>query len=246
LSADWRAKLGIADERIWPAEHPVRHVVRPAATPSRHLVVVFAAFPAGALGPRYTWYSVLRDQDWNRLFVLDDLGPLGCYYLGARRRLYVADAVADVVASVAAELAVEPAGVIACGTSKGGWSALHTAFRNGYGHVVAGAPQTRLGTFLLEELPDVAHVAELIAGGTGPEDRAWLDGLLFEAIDRAPAAPSVALQVGREDLRRHVEPLLEHVRTPVEVEVADYDAHQGVAGHFQPFLLDRVERIVRG
>jgi hypothetical protein len=246
VNVDWRERLGIDDERVWPAEHPLRHVVRPAATPSEHLVVVFAAFPGGTLGPRYTYYSVLGGQDWNRLFVLDDLGPLGCYYLGAARRLFVADAVAELVESVAGELGVPLANVIACGSSKGGWSALYAAFRNGYGHVVAGAPQTRMGTFLLEEFPGAAHVAELIAGGTGPEDREWLDALLFEAIDGAACAPSIALQTGRDDLQRHVEPLLAHLRTPCEVEVAGYDEHRGVAQHFVPFLIDRVERIARG
>jgi hypothetical protein len=243
----WRGRLGIDDERVWDAEHPIRHVVRPASTPSRHLVVVFAAFPAAGLGPRYTWYSVLRDRDWNRLFVLDDLGPIGSYYLGARRRLFVADAVAEVIASVAGELGVALGDVVCCGSSKGGWSALYAAFRNGYGHVVAGAPQTKLGTFLLEEFPAVAHVAELVAGGAGPEDRMWLDGLLFDAVDAAAEVPSLALQVGRDDLRQHVEPLLARLDGgdgACELEVADYDEHLGVARHFQPFLLDRVERIV--
>jgi hypothetical protein len=248
VTEDWRERLRIADERVWAAEHPIRHVVRPAATPSDHLVVVFAAFPAGDLGPRYTWFSVLRDLDWHRLFVLDDLGPMGCYYLGADRRLFVADAVEEVIAGVADELCVAAGNVVAVGSSKGGWSALYAAFRNGYGHAVAGAPQTRLGTFLIEEWPELAPVAALVAGGTSPADRDWLDALLFDAVHVAPVAPSLHLQVGREDLASHVRPLLARLRAwgaPCSIEVADYRQHRGVVTHFTPYLIHQVEQIVR-
>jgi hypothetical protein len=210
-------------------------------------VVVFSAFPAMDRPPRYTYWRALSEDDWNKLFILDDLGGRGCYYLGKRRDFFVEEATAALIDQVLAELELTRDDVVACGSSKGGFSALYFAFRRGYGHVVAGGPQTRIGTFLMHECPAVADVAELIAGGLSEGDREFLDSLLFDAVRSSPHAPDLHLHVGRDDLARHVRPLtelLESLGRPYRIEIADYEEHGGLTHHFQPFLRERVQGIL--
>jgi hypothetical protein len=129
-------------------QHAVRYVLQRGAAGSRHLCVVFAGMRRE---PKYTYVRTLAPVRAHRLFVLDDYGPHlpefgypGCYYLGRDREFSFEASVSALLNKVGSDLGVAGVDRIACGSSKGGWAALYYGFKYGFGHVVVGAPQTRL------------------------------------------------------------------------------------------------------
>jgi hypothetical protein len=232
-------------------QHAVRYVLQRGAAGSRHLCVVFAGMRRE---PKYTYVRTLAPVRAHRLFVLDDYGPHlpefgypGCYYLGRDREFSFEASVSALLNKVGSDLGVAGVDRIACGSSKGGWAALYYGFKYGFGHVVVGAPQTRLGHYLFRG--KFKGLGAFIAGGSGEEDRRYLDSILFDMLSSTHARPRVHLHVGERERHReqHVEPLLAVLETMgvcYSVDLGDYDTHQQLRDYFPPYLLRTVGEIV--
>src|SRR5947209_732624 len=141
--------MTLAGEQLFPGRtHQLRFLFQPSRKPLPMLCVVFA----DASGePALQFIPELRVADVPTLFVLDDFGPYageagypGCWYLGERRSLTVAEDVGALVDHACATIGVKAEQVAAAGYGAGGFAALHLACRNGWGSVIAGSPQTRL------------------------------------------------------------------------------------------------------
>jgi len=221
-----------AAQQVFPGEtHRVTFVFSRARTPSDTLTVVLAdAAPEPA--PQYV--DLLRTVDANVLFVVDDFGPYagdegypGCWYLGEARRTTFGDDVAALVAHAAGVVGAAPHRITAAGVGKGAFGALSLATRHGWGSVVAGFPQVRLGHHLVGDLEEVAT---FVAGGHTAADRRWLDARLLDALRDAGPIPDVRLVVdpAHPSYAPHVLPLLDALerraaRVRVDVVTAGAD-----------------------
>ncbi len=226
--------------------HRIRFLFQPSRVPAQTLFVCFAD---AAEEPQLQYVRELAPLDLARLYLLDDFGPYagdagypGCCYLGERRRLTFADDASALAGHAAATLGILPEQITAVGFGSGGFAALHLALRNGWGRVIAGFPQTRLGRHLTGELDEVAR---FIAGGTTPSDRRWLDELLFEALADAEVIPSIDVLSGGLNYGRHVLPLataVERRDAELELTLVGTDAPRAAAAAFAAHLIDRLER----
>ncbi len=231
--------LDLSRERVFEAEHPVRHLFLEGRRRARRLIVVFSGFhPANEW--RYNYVNALDETRAHRVYVLDDLGERGCYYLGADKDLLVERSVVRMLDALLAELRLDRSDVVLTGSSKGGTAALYYGVRHGYGSVLAGAPQTRIATYLTQEVP-AGSVARLIAGSLSPDDLGWLDEVVFDAVRRSPHRPEIELFTSDDDLQQpvHVTPMISLLRElgyPVRVTKGTYRPHRAVAIAF-PYLL---------
>jgi pimeloyl-ACP methyl ester carboxylesterase len=235
---------GFMGERVFAARADIRYVLQLATAPAEGLVVAFSSAQAAGAPPRYRWHQILSELPCHRLFVLDDHGlpgplPGPSWYLGPHRS-DVAGSVCDLIEQIAAELEVDRARTVMIGSSMGGWAALYFAARAGGGHAIAAEPQTRLGDYLCG--PAFHRIAEHVVGGSSPEHRRRLDGMLFAALRAAPSPPKVHLYCGRDSpyYERHVMPLLSvlgELGAESAVELGEFSDHGDLAGHFGAYLL---------
>ncbi|WP_189350052.1 heparinase II/III domain-containing protein [Zhihengliuella salsuginis] len=221
-----------------PLNYRLEAVEQPADAP---LVVVFSAIsPKGHF--TYNYKNSLQDLHVNVLYILDDFGDQGSYYLQDHGRTQIADAVQRVIAETADRLGVSRRSVYCIGSSKGGTAAIYHGIEFGAGGIVVGAPQTRIGSFLEKPHP---NVLEFMTGGTGPGDVEQLDSVLFDQLPRHRDIPAVDLIVGDADhhYRNHVLPWVDQAREAgheVRLEVVPGTPHAEVGPVFKDFLRSRI------
>lgn len=115
---------------------------------SDKLIVVFSAFsPKG--NPEYNYVRTLKNIKVNKLFILDNYGPKGCYYLGCDNNYNVADAVCELIEAVSSNYGISKEKTTFVGSSKGGFAALYFGLKLNVGNVIAGEPQIEVANYLL-------------------------------------------------------------------------------------------------
>ncbi|BAO94064.1 heparinase II/III domain-containing protein [Caballeronia insecticola] len=226
-----------------PGDWPIQYLFEPQEN-SDALFVVFPAL-APEFEYRINYHRVLRGAPVNQLFVLDDFGPQGSYLIASNGKLELAEAVCALIESFRVKLGIEKSKVIFLGSSKGGASALYFANRLGYGHVLTGAPQTRIGHFLLrQDLENGPRLANYMMPGEDSEEK--LDKLIFDLPFNRDV--SCRIHVGRGDhhYESHALPYAEHIRTQggcVEVDVGEYSEHSDLGKHFPLFIENKLRNI---
>lgn len=181
---------------------------------ARNLVVVFTAIHQPG-DFTYNYRATVDQTPFHALYVLDDFGDQGAYYLQDHGNRGIFDTVQALIATTLEELGLTPADLIAVGSSKGGTAALLHGLAAGAGQVFVGAPQTRIGSFVSTPHP---NILKLMTGGTGPTEVAELDAALFdlatETVRRGSDAPQVSIVVGDVDhhYKGHVLPFVAHLR----------------------------------
>ena len=183
----------------------------PARDPANdgRLVVVFTAIHS--LGDfTYNYKTTVDESGLGALYILDDFGDQGAYYLQDHGDRAAFRSVQALIAEKLAELGLENADLVMAGSSKGGAAALLHGLAARAGSIYVGAPQTRIGSFVAKPHPNILR---LMTGGTGPEDIAQLDRVLFEAADSAETTTSVTLLVGDKDhhYANHAAPFIQHL-----------------------------------
>lgn len=85
---------------------------------SDKLIIGFSAFSLKE--PTYNYVNTLKDIPVNRLYILDDYGEKGSYYLGNINSTFVQDAVVNLIEHVMTENNIKRQDVTCIGSSKGG------------------------------------------------------------------------------------------------------------------------------
>lgn len=235
----------IENEKVFNGIVPVKHLMIPSKTHSNHLVVVFSGFPSQGNPPAYNYIRSLDDIDTNKLYILDDYNhthPSGAtYYLGSKRDNSVEMSVVSLITKVANELGINHKNIITVGSSKGGFASLYFGLKYSFGYAISGAPQTRLGSYLIWNGSQATYVGAFIAGGTDEDSKSYLNNLLFDVAASSTNHPSIYLHVGEGDhhYKGHVTPFTDHLEDigiPFQIDVADYKEHSQVGEYFPPYL----------
>ncbi|SDC67687.1 Heparinase II/III N-terminus [Paraburkholderia lycopersici] len=220
----------------FPGDWPIQYLFEPRGN-SDALFVVFPAL-APEFEYRINYRRVLRGAPVNQLFVVDDFGPQGSYLIASNGNLELGEAVCSLIESFRIKLGIDKSRVIFMGSSKGGASALYFANRLGYGHILAGAPQTRIGHFLLrQDLENGPRLANYMFPGESSEEK--LNRLIYDLPVHEHV--SCRIHVGRGDhhYESHALPYVEHVQKQggcVELDVGEYSEHSELGQHFPTFL----------
>ncbi|WP_280166244.1 accessory Sec system protein Asp2 [Priestia aryabhattai] len=209
------------------------------ATLKDQLVIIFSA-----LSPQYkfvyNYMKTLDDIDANKLFILDDFGDQGAYYLGKNNNFSIETSVMSLIQYIMAKYGFLNKNITAVGSSKGGFAALYYGIKYHFGEVIAGAPQSKLGDFLLEQAGH-SNIAKYISG-EGSADKQYLNQILFNLLEQPiDSAPNIRLYVGTWDYhhKSHVLPLYHQLKDRgyrVTLDLEDRANHKDLKGYFPLYL----------
>ncbi|GHH97443.1 heparinase II/III domain-containing protein [Neobacillus kokaensis] len=237
-------------EKEFPSFRSLRYHFEPAASESYKdkLFVIFSA-----LGTKYSYLynymNTLKDLPVNKLFILDDFGDQGSYYLGKNRDFSIETSVISLIQYIMRQNKILSENVTALGSSKGGFTALYYGIKYYFGNVIAGGPQSKLGSFLLQQA-NHPNIAEYIAGGSKESDRYYLDGLLLNVLNQpCDVSPNIHIFVGKDDhhYKNHVLPLynvLGNRGYKVDLKTSDGVNHDELKIYFPYYLLGKAKQIL--
>lgn len=204
---------------------------------SRKLAVIFTAIHQPG-DFTFNYKKSVDASGVHSLYILDDFGDQGSYYLADHGDRAIFDAVQALIRAELSRLNLTPADLITAGSSKGASAAILHGSAAGAGRIIAGAPQVKIGSFLRGPHP---NMLKFIMGETSDDAVSRLDHVLFEAVDAMSEATRLSILVGDADhhYRNHVLPLKEFADIrgkEVEVTVLPGLPHADIGGVYRSFL----------
>lgn len=155
----------------------IKYVYRDSQKQRDKLIIAFSAFASRDSKPLYNYMRILSQFDIPQLFILDEYGGRGCYYLGQAPDFLVEQATSALIRYILKEKSIDRNNVMCIGSSKGGWAALYFAVKMKLGHAVVGEPQIFIGKYL-EDVHDMDVPNYMRGGGADGE---WLRYIECEA-----------------------------------------------------------------
>ncbi|MEE2524054.1 accessory Sec system protein Asp2 [Pseudarthrobacter sp. J47] len=230
-------------------ERGLNYLFSPAKTDvgRSKLVVVFTAIHAPG-DFTFNYKQSLDPVDVNALYILDDHGDQGAYYLADHGDKAIFRSVQELIGAEIDRLGLTKQDVITAGSSKGGSAAILHGAAFGAGHVIVGAPQVKIGSFLQQPHP---NVLQFMTGSTTDEAVEELNREIFRSVESMSLDTKLAIVVGEEDhhYRHHVKPLQEHAHghaKEIQVTVLPGLPHSEIGGVYKSFLVDHVTSIISG
>lgn len=212
------------------------HLKRSSAE-NKPLIVVFSAInPVGDF--TYNYKTTLDRFDVNVLYILDDFGDQGSYYMQDHSDTGIFQSVQDLISQVIAVLGIDMSKVTAIGSSKGGTGALIHGIAAGVGHIFIGAPQVRLGYFLSKPHPNIVRFMTK-RNAVAPLDD--LDAIVPNVLRSNDIRSSVHLVVGEADhhFRHHAIPLRDEMAAlgySLDLKVVPGTPHAEIGRTFREYL----------
>lgn len=230
-------------------EVSLNYMFRPAKGDAgrKRMAVVFSAI-AEQGDFTYNYKASVDDVDISALYILDDFGDQGAYYYSDHGSLAPFRSVQNLIKNVASRHGIKLADVVTVGSSKGGAAALIHGLALPAGRIIAGAPQTRIGSFVKDPHP---NILEFMTGGTSVKDVACLDDIIIGLLSAMSDSTRISIVVGAKDhhLRHHVEPLLarmaEFEGPAPSVTIIPELTHKDIGPVYRFYLTANLEQWIR-
>ncbi|MGM0853921.1 MAG: accessory Sec system protein Asp2 [Bacillota bacterium] len=236
-------------EQVYNSNLPIKYVFEEGNSNKDHLLVVFSGFHNETNSYRYNYIKTLRNFDCNKLFILDNYGPRGSYYLGNEMNYEVETSVQSLISYMASKLNIVPSNIISAGTSKGGSAALYYGMKYNYGHIITGAPQTKIADYVRKFAKETA---EYILGiEPTAYEVSYINNLIFKQIDKEHL-PHISLLTSKNDIqyKHHIVPLINTFNDKGKKIDLTIDntimSHNEIAVSFPAFLLNKLVGIIHG
>lgn len=227
----------------------LNYLAVPAQSPAgaKKLAVVFTAIHQPG-DFTYNYKNSLDPTGINALYILDDFGDQGAYYLANQGDRSIFNSVQALIRSELNRLGLEAKDLITAGSSKGGSAAIIHGTAAGAGRIIVGAPQVRIGTFLQGPHPNILR---FITGSASSEAVEALDKVVFDAVEAMGEDTKLSVLVGEQDhhYRHHVLPLRDHAEARgigIDVTVLPGLPHSEIGGEYRRFLTAAIENELAG
>lgn len=260
-SAQVRSTIRFSDwfymDRKITAEHgwrrfngfaPVNYLYCPPANGNAtKLVVVFTAIHKPG-DFTYNYKSTIDQVGVAALYILDDYGDQGAYYYSNHKSTDIFDSVQALIKEILKQLSLDVSDVATAGSSKGGAGALIHGLALGVDEIIVGAPQTRIGTFLLEPHP---NILEFMTGGTSEDHVEYLDSIIPTLMRDASALTRIRAVVGKADhhFKYHVKPMIEDAKessVKLSTVVVPSLTHSDIGKVYSLYLRANLDQWIRG
>ncbi|MED1742106.1 Two component regulator three Y domain-containing protein [Bacillus swezeyi] len=229
----------IKGEAVFKGEIPVKHLFKKGEN-SDVLAVVFSGFSTEGKPPLYNYIRTLEGFTCNTLFILDDFGCRGSYYLCKQRDFSIERSVISLINKISEENGVKK--IISCGSSKGGYASLYYAIKYDFDAAICGSPQYYLGDYLIStKNQSMNEVAKFMSGGCTQNDKHFLNNLLRDIILNSKNTPEIYIHLGEGEIHytHHVKPMIEDLKSSgrdYTLDLGAYSSHADVAKFFPEFL----------
>ena len=239
------------NEHVFHGKRDINYLFEKGAKASPFLLVAFQAVPTvknGKPNKSYNYTKFLKDINVNRLFIEDTCGEFGCYYLCNNMNFEVEETVIALIESIMKKYKIKPENVITFGSSKGGSAALYYGLKYKFGHVISGAPQTKIATYLNGCRP---NMLQYIAGQDLAEDNLKkIDSLILNQVKASNNTTKINLLTSEKDgqYKTHIVPLVKKIKTAkIDANIVfepGIEKHRDIATYFPSFLISNVKRII--
>jgi hypothetical protein len=212
---------------------------------SEKLVVVFSGFngPDAERQQSYNYIRSLKNLNLSKLYILDNHGERGSYYLGKIKHGTVEKSVFELIEFQRNELGITRENVILCGSSKGGSAALYFGLKYGYGEVISGAPQIQIADYLAS----LDHTQQTLSYITGDEPTLFnkLNNLIENQIIASSGRTELTFFSSHNDwqYKVHLSPFLKKLddeNLTYSLEISDYPSHGQVGTYFGDYLFKTI------
>ncbi len=220
---------------------------------SKYMVVVFSGFngkETEGMPGKYNYMRTLEDIKVNKLFIKDSVDNIPVYYMGENGSTGYLNDVCRLIEEKLIEMEIDKDNLILAGSSKGGTGALLVGLEIAAGHIIAGAHQLNVGTYLnsLNKKLKSMLFTKIVGhdGGDAPE---ILDRKFREKFLVSDAKSNFYFHGGNRDSHyvSHMVPLLRHFDDKgilYELDLRSYVGHDNVMKYFPGFFVRKVKEII--
>lgn len=218
---------------------------------SDYLLVVLSGFNGGEVAgrePLYNYVRTLEDISVNQLFILDGVDNVPVYYYGSNKTESYLKDTSDLIQRYIDELNIEKSNVIIAGSSKGGTGALLVGLYMELGHIISGANQLDVGTYL-DTLPKVREIMfNKIFGNNLDSNVRELDNSFRRHFLINDTISKLYFHAGNRDSHyiKHMKPMLKHYdekNINYELDLRNYSDHSSLQYYFPEYFLRKLNEI---
>ena len=232
------------NEKIHPSLNPIRYCFNKAKIRNKDkLLIVFSAFSQDK--PKYNYMNILSYIDCNKLFILDDYGEKGSYYLGLNGELDIETSTMSLISKIMKENNIEFNNVISIGSSKGGSAALYYGLKYNYGNIIVGSPQYKIGSYLSDL--SIKTYAREIFGDISLKNRIKYDNLI-RLVSNSNSNIFLLTSEGDNQyskVLKEFENVSDELNIKLHITKCDIEHHKEIAKVFPKFLIDNLSKILK-
>lgn len=223
----------------------IRYLLQPSAQ-SNHLIITFSGY---AIHPEkkavYNFINTLENCNHNKLFILDDQGfeGRGCWYLGEAGTYTVESSTYKLIQFICEKLNIGADHVILCGTSKGGFAALHFGTKYNFKNIIVGAPQIFLGKYL-NGFPNILKSIQ----APDEQKEKCIYRLNNTILNNNIKNKNIIIGCGNKDhhLKGHIIPFLEQIDLKdnnISLIITE-GTHDSIGAFFQKNIVDLIDKLI--
>lgn len=206
------------------------------------LVIVFPGFPLGEK-PLYNYYRILKKVPCDKLFLLDDFGYRGSYFLFENGKKL--DEL--VISLLQSTINKRHKRIITAGSSKGGTCAIYYGLKICADEIYAGACQYYIGSYLNTE-PHRRIFQGMMGIEAGVEQENILNAVMPDCLAESSGKHShIHLLYSTKEKEKtygeHIAPLirdLDKYKLYHSDTIVDFPDHAEVGTYFGPFIKDEL------
>lgn len=220
---------------------------------SEHLAVILSGFhgkEASGKKPVYNYINTLESINVNKLFILDGVDDVPVYYYGENSEPTYLEDTSSLIKNIAKKAKINLRRVIIGGSSKGGTGALLVGLNMNIGHIISGANQLYVGTYLNRMGPKLKGLMFPKILGEANEDSAQkLDELIKGQLLVNETRSNLYFHGSTRDTHyvKHMKPLLEYYDSQeiiYELDLRNYIGHNSVVYYFPNYLKNKINEIL--
>lgn len=213
------------------------------------LIIIFSACTRKGLRARYNYVKTLDGISSNRLYILDDYAKdrRGSYYMGKNFKFNEEEATNVLIAQVID--ALKPKTLIFCGSSKGGYAALNFGLSYYGAHIIVGAPQYYLTSYLKKS--ENFATLEYILGKENTQKDDELEYRLHNKIctNDKRLSQNIYIHYSNQEhtYQEHVVYMLDDMKKynyHIREDIANYQNHGDLSYYFPDFLKRTITEIL--
>ncbi|MBE6054131.1 MAG: hypothetical protein E7212_09505 [Clostridium sartagoforme] len=237
-------KKAFIKDQIYNSNLGIRYYFNKALFSNKDkLIIVFSAFSDDK--PKYNYMNTLNTYDCNKLYILDNYGSKGTYYLGLNGSLDIETAVMSLISKIVYENNIKFKNIISIGSSKGGTAALYYGMKYNFGNIIVGAPQYKIGTYLMDL--SIKTYADEIFGDRSIASRIKYDNLI-RLISNSKSKIFLLTSDGDKQYERVLksfEYVSEELSLNLKIDKCNINNHNDIAKEFPNYLESKLSQILK-
>ncbi|CUP47935.1 accessory Sec system protein Asp2 [Clostridium baratii] len=247
LSFNKQDKERYRNEMVYSSTCNIRYIFEKSKLFNKDkLIIVFSAFSKDK--PKYNYVNTLKCIDCNKVFILDDYGTKGTYYIGLDGKFDIETSVISLITEIMAKYNITFKNIISAGSSKGGSAALYYGLKYNFGEIIVGSPQYKIGTYLCDL--SIKDYANEIFGSYSISNRVKYDNLINLIIKKNQYTNiNILTGLGDHQYKRvfkEFEDEAEILKLKLNEKLIDISSHDEISKKFPEYLLENVIRVLRG